>query len=69
MSPQPSLRPQPRRLSLGEAIRTERLLLRGWRDSDRDPFAAMNFEHPLIEPGHDLRPHVLYRLAAPIAAN
>ncbi|MCB0866876.1 MAG: hypothetical protein KDB58_14285 [Solirubrobacterales bacterium] len=56
-------------MSLGEAIRTERLLLRGWRDSDRDPFAAMNFEHPLIEPGHELRPHVLYRLAAPIAAN
>jgi hypothetical protein len=24
--------------------------------------AAADFEHPLIEPGHPTRPHVLYRL-------
>ena len=28
-------------------IRTERLLLRRWRDEDREPFAAMN-AHPAV---------------------
>ena len=27
-----------------------------------------HFEHPRIEPGHPLRPHVLYRIARPAAA-
>lgn len=26
-----------------------------------------HFEHPRIEPGHPLRPHVLYRIAGPVA--
>ena len=37
-------------------LRTERLLLRDWRDSDLEPFA---------QPGHPLRPQVVYRLANP----
>jgi 3-dehydroquinate dehydratase/shikimate dehydrogenase len=30
-------------------IRTERLLLRRWRDSDREPFAAMNADPAVVE--------------------
>jgi hypothetical protein len=28
-------------------FRTPRLLLRRWRDSDREPFAAMNADYPM----------------------
>jgi RimJ/RimL family protein N-acetyltransferase len=80
-----------------DAIRTDRLLMRRWRETDREPFAAMNadpevmryfpaplgraasepsqavmrrlgmtlharFDHPAVEAGHPLRPHVAYRL-------
>jgi hypothetical protein len=51
-------------------IRTARLVLRSWRESDIVPFAAFcadpagDFEHPDMAPGHALRPHVLYRVAA-----
>lgn len=30
-------------------VRTERLLLRGWRDSDREPFAALNADPIVME--------------------
>ena len=30
-------------------IRTERLLLRGWRDADREPFAALNADPVVME--------------------
>ena len=33
----------------GDTIETERLLLRRWRDSDRDPFAAMNADPEVME--------------------
>lgn len=32
-----------------EQIRTERLLLRTWRDSDREPFAALNADPVVME--------------------
>ena len=31
------------------ALRTERLLPRPWRDSDREPFAAMNADERTME--------------------
>lgn len=34
-------------MSAGPELRTERLLLRRWRDQDRDPFAALN-THPAV---------------------
>ena len=42
-------------------LRTERLLRRPWRDSDRAPFAAMNSDPETMRPR---RRHVLYRLGA-----
>jgi RimJ/RimL family protein N-acetyltransferase len=30
-------------------IRTERLLMRRWRDEDREPFAAMNADPAVME--------------------
>ena len=30
-------------------LRTERLLLRGWRESDREPFAALNADPDVVE--------------------
>ena len=62
-----------------DVVRTERLVMRRWREEDREPFAAMNadpevmrrlgmtlharFDHPAVEVGHPLRPHVAYRVA------
>lgn len=55
-------------------MRTQRLVLRRWRDADREPFAALNadpilrhdaagdFDHPGLPVDHPMRPHVLYRL-------
>jgi RimJ/RimL family protein N-acetyltransferase len=37
-------------------IRTERLLLRRWRDTDRDPFAAMNLDPAVREHYQGLAP-------------
>jgi RimJ/RimL family protein N-acetyltransferase len=37
-------------------IRTERLLLRRWRDEDRDPFAAMNADPAVMEHMQGLMP-------------
>ncbi len=36
-----------------QARRTERLLLRGWRDEDRDAFAAMNADPEVMRHFHD----------------
>jgi hypothetical protein len=33
----------------GPALRTERLLLRRWRDADLEPFAAMNADPTVME--------------------
>ena len=30
-------------------LRTQRLVLRGWRDADRDPFAALNADLTVME--------------------
>ncbi len=59
-------------------LRTERLLLREWRDDDIAPAnvrsravmerigmtrdASDDFDHPNMPDGHPLRRHVLYRL-------
>src|SRR5438128_1467437 len=34
---------------MGPELRTERLLLRRWRDGDREPFAAMNADPAVME--------------------
>ncbi|MCY9786071.1 hypothetical protein KIK06_19450 [Nocardiopsis sp. EMB25] len=41
--------------------RTDRLTLRPWRESDLDPWAAMNADP--AAPEGPLRPNVLYRIA------
>ena len=39
----------PNRIYRAVVIRTERLLLRRWRDADRAPFAAMNADPDVVE--------------------
>jgi len=51
-----------------DTIATERLLMRRWRDADREPYAALNAD-PRIEPGSPIRPHVAYRLPRPRAGD
>jgi len=77
-----------------EEIHTDRLLMRRWREADREPFAELNgdpetlvffrplppvmrrigrsevtrFEHPPVPDGSPLKPHVMYYLANPAAA-
>ncbi len=54
-------------------IETERLILRGWQESDRAPFAAMGqdpevmtlrpelaFDHPGVPDSNPLQPHIVY---------
>jgi hypothetical protein len=56
-------------------LKTQRLVLRQWQETDLEPFAALNmekigmhhdpkddFDHPKLPEGHPLRRHVLYRL-------
>ena len=42
-TPQPALL-APTRANPGAELRTERLVMRRWRDTDREPFAAMNLK-------------------------
>lgn len=44
---------------------TPRLILRPWRDADRDAFATIVGDPHRVPEGSPLRPHVLYRLANP----